>query len=204
MATKKKGKKKGKKRRNNPSAISRSRGFMSGLSVKSSVKNSIPMVAGMFLSKFVGKRFGGGGDTLDADSWTARTFLQMGLGAVGAGVIGNFIKPGFGQKAMDGATAKLIFDILNYELVLKNETMRGLFGQDDDDYDLQYEELPLEGWGVDDSYRYDLPELPEGMEGELEPVGRLGFGDVTLPTSRLGDDPLRQALYADYRNAYDW
>jgi len=166
------------------------------------LKESIPLSAGMFGAKFFAKRFGGGADQIDPESWTWRSYLQMAGGAFATGIVANMIKKGTGQKALAGGLSLLMYELVQNEFIQGNETAQGWFGD-------EYQEEPFimgdngQRIPLDDSYRMqlDLPEyaqLPEGMLGSLEPIGPLG--DATASPTRLGS--VRADLDANYRNMY--
>lgn len=206
MARKKKAKKRSpaRRRRRNPSTrrkaiVRRASSTIAGLNPMSALKNAIPLTAGMLGSKFFAKRLGAGASELDPDSWTWRSYLQMAAGGFATGIVANMLKRGTGQKALEGALSLLAYELMQNELIAPSETMSGWLGEDDEPfiYGDDGEPIPL-----DDSYRMqlDLPELPEGMEGALEPPGRLGFGDAVGPAGRLGEIPGN--LDARYRMMY--
>lgn len=191
-------------RRKNPTSrrraiVRRAAGALAGLNVKGAVKNAIPMSLGMFGSKLVAKRFGGGADQTDPDSWTWQNYLKMAGGALASGFLVNAIKKGWGQKALEGGISLLIYEVAQNELIQGNETAKSWLGEDEPFiYGDDGRQIPL-----DDQYRMqlDLPEysrLPGGMQGSLEPVSHLG--DMVAPPTRLGDT--RSDLDRRYREMF--
>jgi hypothetical protein len=149
----------------------------------------------MFGSKWLAKRFGGGASETDPESWGWRQYLQGGLGAVAAAFVANMIKPGCGQKVLEGGVNLMVYEMLQNELIAGSEWAAGQFGEEDDYYgylpgDVEEDETGRSYLLGQDS---QWQELPEGSySGSLQPVGPLG---VLEPVGPLGDaDPYREAL----------
>jgi hypothetical protein len=153
----------------------------------------------MFGSKWLAKRFGGGAMESDPESWTWKTYLQGGLGAAAAAYVMQMIKPGSGQRVLEGGLNLMVYEILQNELIAGNEWATGQFGAEDDEM-YSYEPGDVEEDETGKSYLlgedYQWKPLPEmsvqGMGSVLEPVGPLGQLE---PVGPLGaDDVYRKAL----------
>lgn len=182
--------------RKNPSArkyarraASSARSTFAGLNFKSALKNSPMYLVGMFGSKWMAKRFGGGASETDPDSWNYRSYLQGGLGAVASAFVMQMVKPGSGQKVLEGGMNLMLYEMIQNELIQPNAWAQGQFG------DMGYGELG-EGYQPGDMEQDDngrtyllgdngqWRELPEGVAGALQPVGPLG--ETLDPVGPLG------------------
>lgn len=195
-----------RRRRRNPAsprksgrrrAISRMSGAFGGLKFKEALRNLLPMEIGMFGAKMLSKRFGGGADQTDPESWTWRSYLQMAAGAVGTAWLAGMVKQGWSQKALEGGLALLAYEIIQNELIASSDWGKNWLGEDGG---YQYDEIPamMGSNGVlplDEVHRA-MPEL----SGSLEPVTR-SLGDFTAQPGSLGGD--RSPAYAAYRSAYN-
>jgi hypothetical protein len=124
--------------------------IVSGLAFKAALKNAITLNIGMFAAKAAARRFGLDSSETNPESWTWRSYIQAGLGGAGAALLFNAVKPGKGQKVLEGALAFTLFKMLQNELVVKNETATKWFGADEEEQDPNLLNLDLEGIGADD------------------------------------------------------
>lgn len=177
-------------------AARRAKSSFAGLDFKKAMKNIPLFQIGMFASKFAAKFKSDGATEIDPESWTAIHYLKGSLGSVGAGFLAQMIKPGTGQKIMEGGLNFVVFKILENELIQKNETARNWLGGYDyegADYlpgDVEQDESGKSYLLGED---YQWRELPEStMEGELYRPGPLG---QVVPVTHLGaEDPYAKAL----------
>lgn len=194
-------KKRSTKRRSykrNPSV----RAAFGGLSIQTALKTILPIQIGMFSAKWAAKRFGEFGATeTDPESWNWASYLKGALGALGGATIMNLIKPGMGQKALEGGLNLMVFKVIENELVTKSDFAVQQLGQAPNQIVLDETGSPamLGEYGelvpLDESYRV-IPET-SGYGESLEPVGPLG--DVLSPPGRLGADPVAEAYYRAFR-----
>lgn len=175
-------------------AYSRARGAFSGLDFKGALKHAPYQLLGMFAAKWSAKRFGGDENPAtetDPETWNYASYLKGGVGAVVAGILGNMLRPGIGQKILEGGVNIMLFKLVENELVPRSEWATEQFGQAEEPlvYDEQGVPYMLGQGGyypADERHR-----LPEEMSGALEPVGPLG---ATLePVGPLGADPWADA-----------
>lgn len=163
-----------------------------GLNFKSALTNVIPMQLGMFGAKWLAKRFGGGASETDPASWGARSYIQGGLGAVAIGFAAQMIKPGWGQKVLEGGLNIMFYEMIQNELIAPNEWAAAQFGQNgyyEGDYGYEPGDVEQDETGRSYMLGEDLDwrELPSGeMTGELEPVGPLGELGLLEPVGPLG------------------
>lgn len=185
--------------RKNPSArkyarraASSARSTFAGLNFKTALKNAPYYLIGMFGSKWMAKRFGGGASETDPESWNYRSYLQGGLGAVATAFGMQMIKPGSGQKVLEGGLNLMLYEMVQNELIAPNSWAQGQFGDMGN-----YGELGAGGYQPgdveqDESGRTYLlgdngqwRELPDdGVAGALQPVGPLG--ETLDPVGPLG------------------
>jgi len=204
---KRRGRKKGRK--HNPigprgrRAITSVKGAFAGLDFKGALRNVPPYQIGMWAATWAAKRFASeefAANQTDPESWNYASYLKGGLGAVAAAIGANMLRPGWGQKVLEGGLNMMLFKLGENELVPKSEWATAQFGEDEEPYYAGGEDIVFDERGapymlgengdfipVDERHR-----LPEEFEGSLEPVGPLG---ATLePVGPLGQsDPWADA-----------
>lgn len=202
--------------RRNPSRRRRStttrRNPIAGLNYRSAMKN-IPLgVIGMFVAKWAAKR--GTPDALESDptTWNGMTYIKGAIGATAGGYVANMIRPGSGQKVLEGGLMLLAYKAAQNHLIPKNSFLTsqlgyygGLGGE------VQYGPGDVETNSAgepfilgDDGQTWvplaaaDDEDTWEMMgQDSLEVPGRLGFGDVLEVPGRLGmGQPATQSSYA--------
>jgi hypothetical protein len=186
--------------RRNPSprrraVAKRVRSSIAGLNFRTAFKNVPLGVIGMFAAKWAAKR--GTPDAIESDpaTWNGMTYIKGGLGAIGAGWAANMIKPGSGQKVLEGGLLLLAYKAAQNHVVPKNTFLTNQFGfgaeptymPGDVETNSSGEPFIL---GQDGQTWIPLAEGDESWEmmgqDALEVPGRLGFGDVIEPAGRLG------------------
>lgn len=209
MPRKQRGKRRSRKLRHNPSGramATRARGAIGGLSFKAALKTVFATQAGMFAATWAAKRGASefGATQTEPESWNNMAYIKGALGAVTAGFVANMVRPGMGQKVMEGGLNIMIFKLIQNELVPKSEWAVNAFGQADTGNEIIVDETGApamvgrygEVLPLDESHR--MQELPEysGMGDALAPVGPMG--EALVRPGRLGmsaDD----AYYRAYR-----
>lgn len=161
----------------------------SGMSVKRALKNVALMEVGMFAAK-AAALIKTDATEINPVGWDWRAYIQGGLGGAAAAFAVNAIKPGTGQRILEGSLAYLGFKLIENEFVQKNATAMKYLGADDEMV-LDLEGTPyMNSYGqalpLDESHRMQLPEAD--MSDAIVPVGRLGYGDSNVPVGPLGDD----------------
>lgn len=167
----------------------------------------------MFVTKWAAKR--GTPDALEDDrgTWNGMTYLKGGLGAAAGGYLANMVKPGSGQKVLEGGMMLLLYKAAQNHLIPQNTFLMNQLGQDGQQYvpgDVEVNSagepfilgqdgttwIPMDkgqelaGYGQDEDWE---------MMGQnaLETPGRLGMGDVIETPGRLGfGQPATSAAYA--------
>ena len=173
--------------------------MFSGLSFKTVLKNMPAFQIGMWAAKKAARSLVFGDATNyatenDAGSWNYMSYLKGSIGGIGAALLVNMLKPGMGQKVLEGAANLMVYKALMNEVVYKSDWATAQFGADTDaDEAYTPDEYLMTGanedwflgqdggiYPTDELYR--LPEAtygtlePVGPLGRLEPVGPLGFG----------------------------
>ena len=201
----KKGKKKAarkKYRRKNPTAkryVRRAASRLtSGLSIKTALKDQIPIQIGMLGAQWAAKRFGPEANELDAATWSWASYAKGAAGAFGAGVLLNMVKPGLGQKALTGGLAHVVHRLLRNELIERSPWAIAQFGEDEEGIYVDDDGTPYAASGgdylpLDEQHRM----LPSGSVGELVPVNELGDSLVTPGPLGASDD------FSKYAEAYN-
>ena len=164
-----------------------------GLDYRAALKNIPLNVVGMFAAKWLAKRGEPAAAEFDPESWSGMSYLKGAVGASAAAFAANAVKPGSGQRVLEGGLALMLYKIIQIELIPKSETASNWFGQDEtpgyQPGDVETNEanepyiLGENGqWIPLDESARALPEYGD----VLETPGRLGYGDVLETPGRLG------------------
>lgn len=167
----------------------------------------------MFATKWAAKR--GTPDALESDpaTWNGMTYLKGGLGATAAGYIANIVRPGSGQKVLEGGLMLLLYKAAQNHLIPKNSFLTSQLGQSGGYAPGQVEVneagepfilgqdgqtwIPMDEGAASPElagyYGQDEDESWEMMGDVLETPGRLGFGEVLETPGRLGQAQTQSA-----------
>jgi hypothetical protein len=196
---------------------------LSGLNIKQALKDTPALLVGMFAAKWAAKRWGTTNPATEIDpaGWNWGSYLKGGLGAVLAGIAGNMIKRGSGQKILEGGINLMLYKAVQNELIVNSPWALAQFGAESDytpseysGYGEEYEGYGEEYEGDDyqpgdriqgeDGQQYMLGQDGEwraagyGYGDELAPVTSLG-GSVLEPVGRLGEyDPSYGRVFSGY------
>lgn len=181
-----------RRRRRNPRRIvRRAAGAVKGLNFKMALKNIPVHTLGMLAAKWAAKKFGTAASETDPASWNYASYLKGSAGAALAAFIANVIKPGTGQRVLEGGLSLMLYKLAQNELIAGNAFWSGQFGESDYEYERvpgvveeneagepyilgeDYRWYPLEGYGADDSAL--VAPGPLGYAGELVAPGPLGY-----------------------------
>lgn len=206
---KKKGKKKSagkRKYKRNPGkkakrAVKYVKSSFMGLNFKNAMSGIFWTQSGMFGAKWMAKRFGADANETDPGSWDWSSYAKGAGGAIITAILANMVKPGKGQKVLEGGLNYVIFKAIQNELITQSDWAQEQFGADDDYTPDEYLLTGEDDWflGADGNMypsdeRHRLPSA--GYGDTLEPVGPLGFGDVLEPVGPLGEsDPFKEAWF---------
>lgn len=202
--------------------------LLSGLSVKGAIREGVPTIIGMFAAKLAARKFGGGTET-DPTTWTWGTYLKAMAGALGGAFVANMVRPGTGQKVLNGGLAFVLFKLVQNELIVKSPKALEWFGADETDlpevsgadwdgygFGADPNVLQLDGEGTpwmmsDDGQMLPLDERHRmGLDGadwdgaeELDGT----WGEALVSPGRLGEalvspGRLGQDVRSDYISAY--
>lgn len=177
-------------RRRNPSYARRaSSRLTSGLSLKTALKDQVPIQIGMLAAQWFSKRFGPPASEFDPTTWGISSYLKGAVGSFAAAVAANLIKPGMGQKVLTGGLAHVTHRLVRNKLIEMSPTLINQFGDDGglymDDNGSPYvanagQYLPLTEehrmLPSGSAYGDSLVEAG-GPLGQIEPVGPLGQSD---------------------------
>lgn len=172
----------------------RAGGSFHGLNFKSALKTVPMQTIGMLAAKWLAKRFGDAATETDPTSWNYASYLKGAAGAAAAGFLANMVRPGSGQKVLEGGLSLMLYKLVQNELIPKSEWATGQFGQNG------YEPGMIEQNSVgepyilgEDNQWYPLNGadddrlLPSvGYGSELVTPGPLGFGDELVTPGPLG------------------
>lgn len=170
------------------------------MNYKTALKNVPINVVGMFIAKWFAKR--GSPSALEADpsTWNGMTYLKGAGGtALGAYVV-NMIRPGWGQKILEGGLGLLMYKAVQNHLIPKSSMAMGQLGAyQPGDVEVNEAGEPFilgadgQSWIPMNEGDAGVPELAGFGQDEdwtmmdaLETPGRLGLGDYAEPPGRLG------------------
>lgn len=204
MPKKKKSTTKRRRYRKNPGrarkAVRRAGGAFRSLSFRAALASIWQFQLGMIAAKWASKRGSAEFPATETDpaSWNYTSYLKAGIGSVVAATGANLLKPGSGQKVLEGGLNFLVFKLIQNELIPRSEFAMGQLGavmQDESGVPMMMTNqgpMPL-----DESHR--VAELPE-MAGYDEGY----YGDDIVPVSELGEatvfpGPLGNPIDAYYK-----
>ena len=174
---------------------------LGNLSFKTGFKNAVWLFAGMFAAQFGAKKFGGENTANlgQPETWTAMSYVKGGISGTVFAVVANMLRPGSGQKVIEGSIAHLLFQLAQNYGVNASEWAKGQFGEVNPGLpELQMGpggDMELLGYGygeaipITDDYR---------MLGD-EVVNRDQFGDLQASAGRLGQDDVLEKIAANMR-----
>jgi len=152
-------------------AIRRVRSTFGALNWKQALKDQIPIQLGMFGTKFFAKLFGPSATEADPASWNWTSYAKGAAGTVLASFLLQNIKPGWGQKALQGGFSLLFYKMIQNNLVQGNPWALKHFGVDQEEMDVYVPDEyagydPYAGYGgYDEDDLYDV----DGYEpGDVE------------------------------------
>jgi hypothetical protein len=188
----------------------RAGGALAGLNFKTALKNIPVATIGMFAAKWAAKRFGQAASETDPGSWNYASYLKGAGGAAVAGFLANMVKPGMGQKVLEGGMSLMLYKLVQNELIAGNEFWTGQLGQAREPGVIEensagepyilgedYIWRPLEGA---DDYRMK-PELYGYGEALVSP-GPLGMGEALVSPGPLGYAGAEDNLDAIYAQSF--
>jgi hypothetical protein len=183
-------------RRKNPSrrrTIRRagSRGIR-GLNFKSALKNIPLNTFGMFAAKWAAKRFGDAATETDPATWNYASYLKGAGGAAAAGFLMNMIRPGTGQRVLEGGMSLMLYKLVQNEMIAGSSFWSGQLGAEEEEgYSPGDVETDSSGAPYilgDDRNWYPLTgEEETGMYGGDQKLVAPGpLGDALVPPGPLG------------------
>jgi hypothetical protein len=182
--------------------VSRARASFSGVNYRTALKTVPINVIGMFIAKWGAKRGTPAALEDDRSTWNGMTYLKGALAGAAGGYLANMIRPGTGQKVVEGAFSLLLYKAAENHLMPKSSWAMNQFGAatgggyapGDVETNSAGEPFILgadgqwvpmdEGGGAPDLM--GMGEDWEMMGDSIEEAGRLGLGDYTEAPGRLG------------------
>lgn len=174
-----------------------------GLNFRKAIGDMPAIQLGMFAATWSAKRWGSSATQTDPDSWTWDSYLKGAIGSVGAAMLANMMKPGSGQKVLEGGLNMMTNKAIQNELIAGSTWAAEQFGEaySPDEYLMTGDEnwfLGEDGrlYPTDEEYR--LPEATyDGYGNALTPVGPMG--DTIQPVTSLGSVVEEKARRAWFR-----
>lgn len=175
----------------------RARGAIFGLKFREALSGMLPTQIGMWATKWTAKRFSdeNRADVADPASWNYASYIKGALGGIASAIALNMVRPGLGQKALEGSLNLITFFALRNEVIEGNEWATNQFGEGEDTNYLpeSAEDIVYDGadgpvflgedgewYPADDRHRLGAGLEPVGpLGGMLEPVSHLGESEVT-------------------------
>lgn len=184
-------------------AGTRARSAFGGLNFKTALKNIPLNTVGMFAAKWAAKRFGEAATETDPATWNYASYLKGAAGAAGAGFLMNMIKPGTGQRVLEGGMSLMLYKLMQNELISGSTFWSGQLGADEgyqpgdietdsagEPYILGYDNQWYPMDGADD---YRMTEGGGMYGGQLVTPGPLG--DALLTPGPLGASEAVDSMY---------
>jgi hypothetical protein len=204
-----------RRRRRNPRRIvRRASSAVKGLNFKTALKNIPVHTLGMLAAKWAAKKFGTAASETDPASWNYASYLKGAAGSALAAFLANVIKPGTGQRVLEGGMSLMLYKLAQNELIVGNTFWSGQFGETEYEYERvpgvveeneagepyilgeDYKWYPLEGYGegYDRMMGGDALVQPGalGYAGELVAPGALGAESEADLTSMYTQSFLRR------------
>jgi hypothetical protein len=193
-----------RKPRKNPTrrqrVYARVRSGIGGVNYRTALKNVPINVVGMFIAKWFAKRGSPAALEADPSTWNGMTYLKGAGGTALGAYIANMIRPGWGQKILEGGLGLLMYKAVQNHLIPKSSTAMGQLGAyQPGDVEVNSAGEPfilgadgqswipmnegdtgvpeMAGIGQDEDWTMmDALETPGRLGDYAEPPGRLGFG----------------------------
>jgi len=183
--------------------VSRARASFAGVNYRTALKTVPLNVIGMFIAKWGAKRGTPAALEDDRSTWNGMTYLKGALAGAAGGYLANMIRPGTGQKVVEGAFSLLLYKAAENHLMPKSTWAMAQFGAAEAGggyapgdvetnsagepfilgADGQW--VPMDEGGVPNLMGMGQ-ENWEMMGDSIEEAGRLGLGDYTEAPGRLG------------------
>jgi len=211
----------------NPTRRARARAVigrtLSGLNIKQALKDTPALIFGMFAAKWAAKRWGTTNPATEIDpaGWNWGSYLKGSLGAVLAGIAGNMLKKGCGQKILEGGINLMLYKAVQNELIVNSPWALAQFGAESDytpseyagyGYGQEYEGYGQEYEGYGEEYEgedYTPGDRIQGADGQQYMLGQdgewraSGYGDELSPVTQLGGSVLEPVgRLGEYDPAY--
>lgn len=195
MARKRSHKRKHPKR--NPSMrgfSKRAGGAIFGLKFREALSGLMPTQVGMWATKFAAKLGNeeNRADVADPGSWNYASYIKGALGGIASAIVLNMVRPGLGQKALEGSLNLVTFFALRNEVIEGNESAVKWLGEDVNTENLlpeSAEDIVYEGedgpvFLGEDGEWYPADDRHRLLGAGLEPIGPLG--STLEPVSHMG------------------
>jgi hypothetical protein len=183
--------------RRNPSAkkmVKRgSRRLFGGINPKLAVSNAVVGQGGMLMAQFFAKKFGGGGKSFFDIGWTWENYAWATAGSFVAGLAGNMLMPGKGNKMVEHGLGLTLNKFLQDAVIQKNPSLKSALGN--------YDRLSARyanpqslrtRLNPNASLRGNYQRQASPLRGRIEAEGPLG-GDMTA-SNYLGNKPFEHAF----------
>lgn len=185
--------------RKNPSAKSIAkrggRRLFGGINPKMAVSNALVGQGGMLMAQFFAKKFGGGGKSFFDVGWTWENYAWATAGSFVAGLAGNMLMPGKGNKMVEHGLGLTLNKFLQDAVIQKNPSLKSALGG--------YDRLSAR-YANPQSIRarlnptsslrgnYQRQATPTPLRGRIESEGPLG-GSM-MEANYLGSKPFEHAF----------
>lgn len=161
------------------------RRMFAGLNPKKTVTDALVGQPGMLMAQFFAKKFGKDGKSFFENDWDWENYAWATAGSFAAGLAGNMIMPGKGNKMLEHGLALTLNKFLQDKLVQKNATLKSALGN--------YNRLSNRYLNPNASLNLPQRQAGGGMGGRIEPEGPLG-GDMSRSSYLGGSEPFSHAF----------
>lgn len=156
--------------------------LLGGINPKKAAMDAVIGQPGMLMAQFFAKKFGKQGKSFFEENWEWENFAWAIAGAFAAGLAGNMIAPGKGQKMVEHGLALTLNKLVQDKAISKNETLKNALGS----YDAiaARRRALLNPTAAQSMRQFDMYGNPQ-FNGVIAPVSSLGASRMA-PVSSLG------------------
>jgi len=118
-----------KMRRNPSKRKAVARRTIAGINPKKAITDAVKGQPGMLMAEFFAKKFGKDGKSIFDSNWSWENFAWSIGGAFAAGLAGNMIKPGSGNKMVEHGLGLVLNKLIQDKMIQQNATLKAALGQ---------------------------------------------------------------------------
>jgi len=180
--------------RKNPSkGRSVARRTIAGINPKKAITDAVKGQPGMLMAEFFAKKFGKEGKSIFEEGWSWENFAWSIGGAFAAGLAGNMIKPGSGNKMVEHGLGLVLNKLIQDKMIQQNATLKAALGQASSVTNRYRQNQYLNPAAATSMRQYDMygnrivpnSTYNTAMNGQVTPANSLG--GMVVPEGVLGN-----------------